>query len=75
MFYSEIFTIRKNCINVCQRTPHIASTIRNRKVIKKVSPRCSYILEFAMLILTYFKPKDNLPNPKGPCRCRFHGKR
>ena len=68
MFYSEIFTVRKYHTNAC--VPACAA----HGQFKKVSPHCSYNLEFAMLILTYFKPKDGLPNHKGPCRCRFHCK-
>ena len=52
-----------------KRTQTCASTRSAWAVIKKVSSRCSYNLEFAMLILTYFKPMDGLPNHKGPCHC------
>ena len=34
---------------------------------QEIVATCSYTyLEFAMLNLTYFKPKNDLPNPKGP---------
>ena len=79
IFYSELLTVRKK---MCERVPArctwwtVSSTARNCKL--SVCPEsvvsCSYNLEFAMLILTYFKPKDGLPNPKGPCLCRFHCK-
>ena len=46
MFYSEIFTVRKN------RAPHSGS------YQESVATLYSYNLEFTVLILTYFKPKD-----------------
>ena len=70
MFYSEIFKDRKNHANASQRMPHMGSY-----QVKKVSPRYSYNLKFTVLILTYFKAMDGLPNHKGPCRCQFHRKR
>ena len=46
MFYSEIFTVRKN------RGPHSGS------YQESVATLYNYNLEFTVLILTYFKLKD-----------------
>ena len=63
MFYSKIFTVRKNHSNAA-RTVHSQARNRNQESITT----CSYNLEFTMLILNYFKPKDGLPNSKGGLR-------
>ena len=65
MFYSEIFMARKNHANAreqgqCSIIWHVIANYQESVAT------CSYSLEFVTLILTYFKPKDDLPNPKGP---------
>ena len=58
MFYSEIFTVRK----IAHARTHCMQS-QSRKCHHNYVATTTW-LEFAMLILTYFKPNDGLPNPK-----------
>ena len=71
--------VSKNTANACQSAPSKDSAVFNIRHESTNYPEsvttCSQLQLRVRYVDTYFKPKDDLPNPKGPCHCGFHCKR